>query len=283
MTITAKVIAHSRADNAPDLITLQLRYPRFIHSEFMTHRVFSRNASSSRAVPVERMIQDVIDDPAMPVAWGSNKPGMQAGEELDFYAKKAVIAQWLAASDFAVERAKVMAAEGAHKQIVNRIIEPFTHISVVVTATDWENFFDLRCHPDADPTIQELAYTMGEAIVGSEASSDQWHLPYINDNEFWKERSKGVEDMDWNTLAMISAARCARVSYLNHDGTKPEIEKDLKLAERLLSSKHMSPFEHQARISGDEGTSLWGNFRGWDQHRKMLEQQVAHQSKNSSF
>ena len=266
MSITAKVVAHSRVAGAPDLITLQCRYPRFIHAEFMTHRVFSRNASSSRAIPIERMIQDVIDNPAMPVAWGSNKPGMQAGEELPHWE----IARdcWLDARDATVERAKEMMNLGAHKQIVSRLLEPFGHISVVMTATEWKNFFDLRCHPDADPTMRALAEAMRDAIAGSTATDTDdtcgWHLPYISETEM----RQPFTNM---TLAMISAARCARVSYLNHDGTNPDIEKDLTLAKRLFESKHMSPFEHQARATGDEGTALWGNFVGWDQHRKMIE------------
>jgi len=165
MTITAKVITHSCAAGVPDLITMQCRYPRFIHAEFMTHRVFSRNASSSRAIPIERMIQDVIDDPAMPVAWGSNKPGMQAGVELPHW--RVARECWLDARDAAVERAKEMMNLGAHKQIVNRLLEPFGHISVVVTATEWDNFFALRCHPDADPTMRALAEAMWDAITAS--------------------------------------------------------------------------------------------------------------------
>lgn len=282
MTITAKVIAHSRADNAPDLITLQLRYPRFIHAEFMTHRVFSRNASSSRAIPIERMIQDVIDDPAMPVAWGSNKPGMQAGDEVSAYHRDCAKSYWLSARDEAVDHANSLVRHGLHKQIVNRLLEPFGHISVVCTATDWQNFFDLRCHPDADPTMKALADAMREAIEGSEAFAPEitpttvfWHLPYVTSDDFKAVHSKIGSDLGMNcferALAMISAARCARVSYLNHDGSNPDIEKDLALAERLLASKHMSPFEHQARVTGDDGTALWGNFTGWDQHRKMLE------------
>lgn len=272
MTNTVKVVAHSRAPGVPDLITLQCRYPRFIHAEFMTHRVFSRNASSSRAIPIERMIQDVIDDPAMPVAWGSNKPGMQAGEELTGYDLTDCKSEWLRARNAAVASAKEIARIGAHKQIVNRLLEPFGHISVVVTATEWDNFFALRCHPDADPTMRALAEAMRDAIAGSEARHEGgWHLPYICDDDWWDIPDVMSADEAWQHLAMISAARCARVSYLNHDGTNPDIEKDLALAKRLLESKHMSPFEHQARATGDDGTALWGNFTGWDQHRKMIE------------
>lgn len=261
MTIAAKVIAHSRHVGSPDLVTLECRYPRFIHAEFMTHRVFSRNASSSRAVPVARMIQDVLDDPAMPVAWGSNKPGMQAGDELTGDDLHAVKGYWMAARKHAVDMARGLAAHGAHKQIVNRILEPFAHISVVVTATEWDNFFALRCHPDADPTMRAMAEAMRDAIAGSEARETQWHIPYVSVDEC---RSlPTVAD-----CMMISAARCARVSYLNHDGTAPDIDKDLALAKRLLDSRHMSPFEHQAHATPGHRSR---NFIGWMQHRAMIE------------
>lgn len=287
MTITAKVIADSICPQGNRLTTMQLRYPRFIHAEFMTHRVFSRNASSSRAIPVEKMIQDVLDDPAMPVSWGSNKPGMQAGDDVqpwllqgpcewDDDTKDVVKGQvffqtpadlWLIARDRAVGVAKEMVRRGLHKQVVNRLLEPFGHITVIVTATEWNNFFDLRRHPDADPTMRALANAMWDEMQVSEPVFRQvgeWHLPYHDGNWDWKR-------VDTNEIAMISAARCARVSYLNHDGTKPDVKKDLALAERLLSSKHMSPSEHQARVTGDDGTAFWGNFTGWDQFRKMVE------------
>lgn len=286
MTISAKVIAHSRVDvGTPDLITLQLRYPRFIHAEFMTHRVFARNASSSRAIPVERMIQDVIDDPAMPVRWGANQPGMQDAGDHDalvrftdpndgFFSRYFTAAEaWLAARNHAVEVARAFAEAGYHKQVVNRLLEPFGHISVVVTATEWGNFFDLRCHPDADPTMRALAEAMRDAISGSAPNENplyrNWHLPYVRDEDF----DDYYGDNLFRHLAMISAARCARVSYLNHDGSNPDIDKDLALAQRLLESKHMSPFEHQAQgwTHGVQKTHLNGNLRGWHQFRKMIE------------
>lgn len=276
MTITAKIVADSICPQGNRLTTMQLRYPRFIHAEFMTHRVFSRNASSSRAIPVEKMIQDVLDDPAMPVSWGSNKPGMQAGEEIDTPLEFVSIDDglvysftkeeaWLAARDYAVQVARVFAKAGYHKQVINRLLEPFGHITVIVTATEWDNFFDLRRHPDADPTMRALANAMWDEMMFSEPVLRQvgeWHLPYHEANWDWNR-------VDTNEIAMVSAARCARVSYLNHDGSKPDVQKDLALAERLLSSKHLSPFEHQARVTGDDGTGLWGNFTGWDQFRKL--------------
>lgn len=273
MTITASVIADSVSPQGDRLTTMQLRYPRFIHAEFMTHRVFSRNASSSRAIPIEKMIRDVIEDPAMPVAWGSNKPGMQAGDELTGYDLQDCKAEWMRARDAAVASAKEIARLGAHKQIVNRLLEPFGHISVICTATEWDNFFALRCHPDADPTMRALAEAMREAMANSHPMEREWHLPYVTEEDWRLEHGPRfpTRQETFAHLAKVSAARCARVSYLNHDGTSPNIEKDLVLAQRLLDSRHMSPFEHQARVTGDEGTALWGNFTGWDQFRKMVE------------
>ena len=250
MTIEAKVIAHSSHPGCPDLITVQARYPRFIHSEVMTHRAFSRNASSSRAVPIDRMIKDVLDDPAMPVEWGSNKAGMQAGAEIA--RKDEAIAMWLEARDRAVEAARDAQSLGLHKQIVNRLIEPFGHISVVITATDWDNFFKLRIHPDADPTMRALAEAIKVAMDASspkEIKYGKWHKPY-------------------GGLLMHSAARCARVSYLNHDGTIPDEDKDLALAKMLMTSGHWSPFEHQATPTPGKRHA---NLTGWTSQRTMMD------------
>lgn len=272
MTIEAKVIAHSSHPGCPDLITVQARYPRFIHAECKTHRLIriddaeyeflqeislmddpelSRNASSSRAVPIDRMIQDVLDDPAMPVAWGSNKPGMQAGEEIA--RKDEAVAMWLEARDRAVEAARDAQSLGLHKQIVNRLIESFGHISVVITATDWDNFFKLRIHPDADPTMRALAEAIKAAVdmsTGWRLKAGEWHKPY------------------GGLLPKHSAARCARVSYLNHDGTVPDEDKDLALANMLMSSGHWSPFEHQATPTPNKRNA---NLNGWISQRTMME------------
>lgn len=275
MTIEAKIIEDSIGDHGVRLTTMQLRYPRFIHDEFLTHRVFSRNASSSRAIPVDKIIQQVIDDCAMPVKWGKNQPGMQADEELDPLAEGIAVHQaWLAARDAAVKQARVMVKFGAHKQIVNRILEPFAHISVIVTATEWGNFFNLRCDPGADPTFQALAESMrtvmdgGTPILRRGKTGDNdisnFHLPYISAEE----KISNPTDI----LIKCSAARCARVSYLNHDGSTPSIEKDLALYDRLVGSKplHASPVEHQAFPYYD-GFVWCNNFRGWHQYRYDVE------------
>lgn len=301
--ISAKVIADSIGEN-PDgrsIVTVQLRYPRFIHSELMTHRVFSRNASSSRAIPVAKMIEQVRNDPAMPIHWGKNQSGMQASEEHDALVEWGCFEQisasgedtlfkgvdlkltpqeaWVQAAWRAAEMAEAMADAGYHKQVVNRLLEPFQFMNTIVTATEWENFFELRCHPDAQPEIQHLARCIRQALAESEPevlAHGQWHLPYVLDAE------KGEYPLE--DLIKFSAARCARVSYLSHDGKAPSPEKDRELFDRLVGSSpiHASPIEHQATPDiFAPGNSIqmarWkheahhGNFKGWVQFRKLWE------------
>jgi thymidylate synthase ThyX len=287
MTIEADIIADSVSAEGKRITTMQLRYPRFIHAEFMTHRVFSRNASSSRAIPVERMIADLRRDPAKPVFWGSNKPGMQAGEEVTGTARAIVEREWLYGMERAIQVAQQLMAAGLHKQIANRVLEPWAHINVVVTATEWDNFFALRRHADAQPEIKVLADAMWDTMQASipeKMEEGEWHLPYITVAEKWQlvNMPDGVE-----FGRKISAARCARVSYLTHDGKRTSAEEDLALFDRLMGAAplHASPAEHQAmadtrseRFSAEGGEvgSDWdnphehGNFIGWRQHRRML-------------
>lgn len=265
MTITAKIIADSKSPAGSRITTMQLRYPRFIHAEFMTHRVFSRNASSSRAIPVKRLIQDVIDDPVYPSHWGANQKGMQAHEELDEGGKALVGAQWEGARRQAIAYAGAMADAGAHKQIVNRILEPFSHINVLVTSTEWNNFFQLRDHPDAQPEIRELAIAMREALFGVAVPEVigfcDWHLPYYS----------RYEKRPYHEAIKLSVARCARVSYLTLDtGRAPSFEEDMALYERLVRTNppHLSPAEHQATPGYEKP---YANFYGWRSHRYDLE------------
>lgn len=271
---SAKIIADSvglYGGAKSRLTTIQLRYPRLVHSELMTHRVFSRNASSSRAIPVAKMIEQVRTDPAAPYVWTTNKPGMQG----DVVTDPALIAKydqmWIEAANQAADNAEVLMGEGLHKQVVNRILEPFQWISVIVTATEWTNWFELRNHKDADPTIKRLAEVMLAAMEASKPrhlEAGEWHLPYVSKEE--------KSALPIATLVKISAARCARVSYLTHDGEFPDVDKDIALYERLVGSRplHASPIEHQARVlnvSNDE-IGLNGNFSPlWVQHRKLLE------------
>lgn len=267
--ITATVIADSISTFGNRITTLQLKYPRFIHSEFMTHRVFSRNSASSRAIPVAKMIEQVQNDPAMPIYWGLNQPGMQASKEHDDPA--AARAAWQYAAQTACSQALQLNNLGLHKQIVNRVLEPFQWMHTIVTATEWDNFFELRCHPDAQPEFQTLANAIRAAMDGSVPVercgrlefAPAWHLPYVSDDE--------RANLHPHSLPKLSAARCARVSYLKHDGSAPILLEDMALFERLVGSKplHASPIEHQA-LAGD-AICRSRNFLGWTQYRELFE------------
>lgn len=267
--IEAKIILDSISPNGVRLTTFELKYPRFILAEFNTHRVFSRNSSSSRAIPVLKLIKDIISDPVYPVYWGENKPGMQAEEELKGI--KLILAKsvWKVASLFAVGFAYTLTKLGLHKQIANRIIEPWMHTKTIVSATEWNNFFSLRCHKDAQPEIHELAVKMKDAYDNSKPrfiNYNEWHLPYITDDE---RNLYSISD-----LIKMSVARCARVSYLTHDGQLPNIEKDFELYDRLVGSVpiHASPSEHQASPLKIFDSN--NNFSGWLQHRTQIQNKI---------
>ena len=286
-----RMIAHSISDANKELITMQLKYPRFIHAEFMTHREFSRNASSSRAIPVAKMIEQVRNAPAMPIHWGANQPGMQADNELTAEAAEAAKSYWMRAADQAADLAYEMNELGLHKQVANRILEPFQWMSVIMTTSNLSNFFGLRCHKDAQPEIKHLAEMMRDCYNASTPvllREGEWHLPYIGEED-WVEayrnckvgrvnRDEPKHDEMLKMLQKASVARCARVSYLTHDGQEPSLEKDLALYERLVGSEplHASPTEHQAcpdRWDNHEGwynQELHGNLIGWKQLRKTL-------------
>lgn len=273
--IEAKVIEDSIGPNGIRITTVCLTYPRFAHAELMTHRVFSRNASSSRAIPVKRQIQMVQDNPAVPIAFTRNKPGMQGGEALAADEHQKAVQAWLYGRDLAIVTAKALAELEVHKQYANRVLEPYAHISVVVTSTEWDNFFALRYHKDALPEMQVLAKELYEAMLASKPrklKAGEWHIPFISDDEAFPMRAFEDPNQDGViNLVRISTARCARVSFLNHEGKRPEMEEDLGLHDKLVTSAplHASPAEHQAMAVGDPNIRS-GNFRGWIQYRKTL-------------
>jgi len=270
--ITTEILKDSLHPGAfSRLTTYKLTYPRFLHTEFMTHRMFSRNAQSSRAIPVLKRVQAVIDNPAIPIVFTKNKPGMQGGEPLADQEEARRI--WLEGRDAAVKIARKLAALEVHKQYANRVIEPYDHISVVVTATDWGNWFSLRIHGKALPEIAELAmqmYSRQQESIPRQLQYGRWHLPFISDSEeaeWYKTHDESDEPWD---LVKRSVARCARISYLNHDGTASTIEADIALCDRLLKEVpiHASPAEHQAVPT--LAHKYIGNFYGWRQYRKFL-------------
>lgn len=268
--VHVKVIADSVSSSGVRISTFVVSYWRAIHSEILTHRVFSRNASSSRAIPVKTMIKQVRENPAGPIHWGKNIPGMQAKEELSGLDLEAAKTAWKVAARQAADMAETMMDLGLHKQVANRVLEPFQYIHVVLTATDFENFFELRDHEDAQPEIAELAREMKKALGESTHASladGEWHIPFVTDAE------KMLFDL--SDVLKMSTARCARVSYLKHDGTSPEFEKDCKLHDDLVSSRpiHASPTEHQAQSMGNK--NRYKNFVGFKQYRHIVEELVS--------
>lgn len=280
MTITAKVIADSLAPNGKRITTFELHYPRFIHAELLVHRVFSRNSASSRAIPSKKIIQQVKDDTAMPVFWGANRPGMSADHELNGWRLWLAKFVWLRARDCAVLFTNILLWLGLHKQIANRIIEPWFNITIILTSTEWGNWYNLRNHPDAQPEIQRLAEVMLEAhntSIPRKLSMGEWHLPYITDQD--------CLTLNLEAQLKTSVARCARVSYLNHDGKKASLDENLKMFARLLGNfpVHASPSEHQATPLPNQSDRS-GNFLGWEQFRKQIPNEHAeHYSKLKEY
>lgn len=262
MGYACSIIADSRAVNGKRITTFKVTFPRFILAEFNTHRMLSRNAASSRAIPTASLIKSVKDDPFIPTKWLKNKRGMQGGDRLTLNDTVSANALWLEARDKACFIAEALAGRGVHKQYVNRILEPFMWTTVLVTATEWANFFNLRCHPDAQPEFQTIANMMltdYNTTDGQLLRDGEWHLPFTSDKE--RDETEPIR------LVKIVAGRCARISYLTHDG-KFDPDADVALAERLLSSGHMSPFEHPARASFY--ATREANLIGWMSYRRMI-------------
>lgn len=288
----AKILLDSITKQGHRLTTFECVFPRIILAEWNTHRAFARNSASSRAIPIEKMIRMVLENPYIPTTWGKNQKGMQATEEI--LGEDAVQCEkaWLQARDRAVDQARILLEIGVHKQTTNRLLEPFMWHTVINTATDYSNFYALRDHKDAHPDIHLIAHLMREVHRVSTPrflKEGQWHAPYAEENE----------DLG-SSMKEITAGRCARVSHLTHEGRKDPAA-DVLLYNRLLSSGHMSPLEHAARPMNSEeyehlfrqpklvwvaaeerfiqeadgeGRPLWthfcGPFEGWVQHRKQI-------------
>lgn len=270
MAIKSEIIADSINPYGKRLTTYILEYPRYIHSELMTHRVFSRNAASSRAIPVEWFIKEVTENPVIPTHWGKNQSGMQANEELSPEDIEACKKEWLLARDNAIQSVLKLKDLNLHKQIANRILEPWFHIRIILSSTEFSNFFALRAHEDAHPDLKKLAYLMLDQYNESTPKvlvRGEWHIPFGDRIDQDRLDKLSTSEDKQELVKKIAVARCARISYYNFDG-KDDYASDIKLADRLMANvpKHLSPAEHVA-IS-DYG---WhGNFNGWKQYRKFF-------------
>lgn len=315
----ARVVADSVSPAGARLTTLELTFPRMILSEFNTHRVFSRNSASSRAIPVSKQIRKIIEHPFVPEKFGTNIPGMQAGEPLSGANHDAAVREWLHGRSRMVQTAlglilgsdKVDKLSGVrsdirlpfdvdnpetrasiedalleyeaalrhknrgdtegfdylnvHKEIANRVLEPVSWHTVIVTATEWSNFFALRTHSDAQPQIQHislLAQGVYNSSVPRLVREGEYHLPLVQEDELAQARE---EPLFW---CKVSSGRCARTSHETHNGVR-DTSSDIGLFERLKGGGHMSPLEHVATpLSGKDATKFSGNFKGWHQWRK---------------
>lgn len=308
--IDATIIADS-INQGQRLTTYIVTFPRIVLAEFNTHRMLSKNSASSRAIPYTKMLRNVQENPFIPIKWMKEHTGMQGteyfinrpqGDESDEIYVERLTNEWLAARDVAVDSANILSKLGVTKQITNRLLEPFLWHTVIVTGTEWENFFALRAHPQAEIHIQDLAHKMLYSYNNNkpvELKAGEWHIPFGDridlpspipiDAGYTLEEGVAIRKVK------IATARCARVSYMTFDG-EINYDKDIQLHDTLLSSGHMSPFEHCAKAMSEDEYDLWtngklhkfeglfgevvrndgwtegwcGNFRGFIQYRKLI-------------
>lgn len=271
---SAKVLADSVNVCGNRLTTWEVTYPRIIHSEMLRHRIMSRNAASSRAVPIERFIGAVIETPFIPLHIGAAQGGMQAFNEVDETTRKMLVNDIADCRFGMTALAEYLSKRGVHKQVANRYLEPFLFITEIISTTSFRHFELLRDHPMAEPHIQIVARMMSQTrseSIPELLQVGQWHLPLI----YEEDKHLSLEDQK-----KVSVARCARVSYVRQNEIKDYAD-DFALHDRLVGSdpKHASPTEHQAtpevKNLGALGDPLWvplksGNFLGWKQYRKEI-------------
>lgn len=278
--ITAEIIADSINEQGDRLTSFVVTCPRIVLAEFNTHRMLSRNSASSRAIPFETMIQKVMDEPFVPIKWQADHKGMQGNTYLTGRMQDLADGRWLAARDAAVQQAKYLSRNiGATKQLCNRLLEPFLYHTIIVTASEWQNFFALRAHEAAEIHIQDLAFKMLDAYNKStpkKLKAGEWHIPFgdrldeeriyemVDDTNGDPDRfsEDAIEEAFEEAKIKIATARCARVSYLNYEGGD-DYEKDVKLHDRLSGMGHWSPFEHcaQAMTKEEYQSHLRGEVR----------------------
>jgi len=290
-SITAKVICDSISEQGIRLTTFEIEYPRIVMSEFNTMRAISKNSSSSRAIPVSKMLEHTKNINLKPVYFGSKKSGMQAGDELLGVELEQAKGVWEASLRNAVESSEMLDNLGVAKEVTNRLVEPFQLVKVVCTATDWDNFFNLRLHPDADPNICMLAYKMYKAMQESkpiELKVGEWHLPYVDTvcavrgdkNESCKGycHPNGYDFLKLEDAIKLSAASCASVSYRTEGTT---LEKADKIFDMLIKADvlHSSPMEHQATPIGETKIAGLTEYESLIEHL-LNKEGVTHINKN---
>lgn len=278
--IKATVLAYSINEMGQKFITWEIEYPRLVLAELNTHRMLSKNSFSSRAVPFLKMLEQLD---GRPVRFGANQAGMQdQGEDYDALVESEPeggycfgdpcnyvtnVEAWEEAKEDAVKWAQRFYEAKYHKQVYNRLLEPFQMMKTVISGTETDNFFWLRDDDAADPSLHELARVMKEAKDASKPEllkAGEWHLPYVDyfqtvigytedDQLIMGPREYFLGDIqgdDFQPITLeqaikVSCARCAAVSYRNEGYG---LEKSLEVYDRLVGDerKHASAFEHCA-------------------------------------
>lgn len=274
MTYSARVLLDSVSPAGVRVTTMEWTYPRFIHSEVLTYRMFSRNAASSRAIPVIKTIRQVQQHPARPVFWGRNQRGMQAREALTGWRLWLAKFGWEFGRQTSLISARIMRAADAHKQLTNRRLETDSWITVIITANEpaYRHCFKQRIHRDAQPEFHEIAHLAWLAYVNSDPVERTLHAPLMTEADYDDLAERGLTGAgQYATIWHVSTARCARVSYLTHGGRRDMSEDERLYGDlRRADPPHTSPFEHVLTASEDPERRS-GNVVGWIQHREIVE------------
>jgi len=260
--IEVKIICDSLAPCGKRLTTYLATYPLAIHAQLKTHRDLSTNSCSARAMPIAKVVERCLANPAIPERWRKNGKGMQPKGELP--KGDAMLATSLAKNHLlqAVNCVECLEDLGVHKEQANRYLMPFAHITTVISATELGNFFSLRVDDDAQEEHAELAFQMLHLYLHNEPKqlkAGEWHIPFMDRDVY-----EGLDE--WSKLK-VATARAARGSYANFYG-KFDLEDDYRIHDELKQNGHMSPFEHPAMALDKSIRS--GNFVGFQQYRKMI-------------
>jgi hypothetical protein len=308
--ISAEMIAYSCDTVCPDskVMTVSVKYGLIIHAEFLRHRTLSRGVKSNRAIPMNIIRKEVLSDPYIPVWFGAVQRGMVSDREMKhkWFGKQV----WLKSRYLACGAHWLAEKLGAHKEWANRLLNPWQWVRETITATEWDNLYNLRIHKDAQKDIRvvvELIEELSRKCEPEKLFHGWWHTPYVK-HKYDDDGKLQYIDNDGKQLTLeeakkASAARCARSSYDKHDGTQVTLEQDLPLYEILVDCdpKHASPVEHQATpmvqpynsilaeksepwenglTHMDYDGNFWsGNLKGWVQHRQLLNNHTCYKYK----
>lgn len=297
----AEVVKHSVTESGKEIITFSLKYGLIVHAELLRHKLLNHSVKSNRAIPCKTIRREVLDDPYVPIHFGSNQPGMVA--KLPHPYQRLVRSVWRAARYPAVGVNWLMDKLGVHKEVCNRLLNSWQWVRQTLTATEFDNFYNLRIHQDAQKDIYVLAKSMYEAKKESSPEvlrAGEWHVPYVDTKRvygIWEYYDNDGTQLSTEDAMKCSAARCARSSYDNHDGGKSNLQTDSKLYNTLIESEpvHASPCEHigSPMITGPilftevetEANGVWekgvthldrygnfwsGNLKNWIQYRQLL-------------